>query len=101
MRWSARVGQEVEGAESVYIVNCCQIFDCEVVTLQELNCVKWSQNDTIVGLHDIARLILILYCIVSIFKTIIVTISRLWCQECKESCLENNLPFSNCNNLSK
>ena len=63
------------------------------------------------GLHDIARLILILYCIDSIFKTLIDTIflynfrynikivvtrmSRIL------SCLENNLKFSNRNNLLK
>ena len=64
----------------------------------------------ILGLHDIARLILILYCLASIFKTIIDTIfiytvfdtiSRLCCQECKESCLVLKITtFSNRNNLS-
>ena len=37
--------------------------------------------------YDMTRLIVILYCIASIFKTVIDTISRLRCQEYKESCI--------------
>ena len=62
-------------------------------------------SDSHLGLHNIARLILILYYLSSIFKTIIDTIfiqylytvfdtiSRMWCQECKESCIVLKITF--------
>ena len=46
--------------------------------------------NTVLMQHDITRLILILYVLSQYLRHLYIvfdTISRLWCQECKESCL--------------